>query len=134
MPLPSSAGGFTQHGKFYTCTSPTDASKVKTLVVAIRKAFAEPGAKKQMVWILSGTHGTAKGDLVREKDFFYEDKDLEGQIYKSVNVFGFTADDGHIAKNRWNEYTGKSGVVILAWCYSEQSRTGWMKKAGLTGI
>jgi hypothetical protein len=132
MPLPSSESGFTQHGKFYTTTAPTDANKVAALVGKIRKAFLEPGAKKQMVWILSGTHGDTNGDLVREKDFFYEDKGQEGQTYKSVNVWGFTKDDGSIVKTRWSEYTGKTGVVILAWCYSEKSRTGWMKKEGLT--
>jgi hypothetical protein len=134
MPLPSSAGGFAKHGKFYTSSTVTDATKVKTLITAIQKAFAEPGAKKEMVWILSGTHGTATGELVKEKKFFFEDKALEGSLYKSVNVYGFTADDGHIVKSRWDTYTGKTGVVILAWCFSEQARTGWMKTAKLAGV
>ena len=134
MPLPTSLAGFTKKGKFYTCTTPTDADKVKELVTAIQQAFAEPGATKQMVWILSGTHGNAQGELVQEKKFFYEDKTLEGQLYKSINVWGFTGSDGKPVKNRWDAYTGKSGTAILAWCYSEQARTGWMKDAKLAGI
>ena len=134
MSLPSSAGGFTKHGKFYTCTTVTSADKVKELLVAIRAAQALPGATKVVTWILSGTHGTDKGVLVQEKKFFYEDKLLEGQMYKSVNVYGFTGSNGAIVKTRWDEYTSKKGIVILAWCYSEQARNGWMKTAGLKEI
>ena len=134
MPLPATLAGFTKKGKFYTTTTPTDADKVKELVTAIQQAFAEPNAKKQMVWILSGTHGTQQGELVQEKKFFYEDKTLEGQIYKSVNVWGFTGTDGKPVEKRWSAYTGKGGIVVLAWCYSEQARTGWMKDAKLVGI
>ena len=111
---------------------PCNAAQVAELIVAIRAAFASPGSTKEIVWILSGTHGTPTGDLDKEKDFFYEDKTLEGQIYKTVNVFGFTRDDGTFVENRWREYMGKKGVIILAWCYSEKSRTGWMLHAGLT--
>lgn len=133
MSLPNNVAGFTlKQRRFYTCTTPTDANKVKKLARAIRDAFIK-GERKRMVWILTGTHGTAKGQLVRERHFYWsEDKTLETQMFKAVDVFGFSqwGKDGtfKIAKNRWNRYLGGMGICILAWCYSEQSRTGWMKE------
>jgi hypothetical protein len=143
MAMPTKIAGFTKHGKFYTVTQPTNAVAVSQLIAAIREEFTQPGARKEMVWILSGTHGNTSGELSRERDFFYEDKLLEGQIYKSTDVWSFTKPpvpgvpaptEDRIIANRWNTYTSKTGIVILAWCYSEQSRTGWMKRAKLTGV
>lgn len=132
MPLPTSIAGFKKEGKFYTTKAPTDLHKVKELVTALHEAFTA-GEPKKLVWILSGTHGDKDGNLVRERKFFWdEDKALEGQTIKSVDVFHFTKDDGTISTNSWNKYLGANAIVILAWCYSEQSRTGWMKKAHLS--
>ncbi len=128
MALPGTVGNFTKKGKFYTTTKVTNKAEVAAVVAALRDCFTA-GEAKQVVWILSGTHGTDKGELVREKKFFFEDKSLEGQTYKSIDVYGFTKDDGTPVTNRWKSYLGKSGIVILAWCYSEQSRNGWMKDA-----
>lgn len=129
MPLPKKVAGFTQVGKFYTTKAPTDAKEVKELVDALIKATLE---KKQLIYILSGTHGTSQGELVRERKFFWEeDKGIETQTVKAVDVWGFTKTDV-INKVRWNYYLGRKGIIVLAWCYSEQSRTGWMKKEELS--
>jgi hypothetical protein len=137
MPLPQSVEGFTKVGKFYTCTAPTDANKVQKLARELQMAFVK-GEPKKLVWILTGTHGTPQGELVAERKFFWnEDKQLETQYFKAVDVFHFTANTSgqiQISKNSWDRYTGANAIVVLAWCYSEQSRTGWMKKAGLKDI
>ncbi|MCZ6836230.1 MAG: hypothetical protein O7G85_10685 [Planctomycetota bacterium] len=127
MPLPSSHAGFKlKNGNVYTSKTPTNDVKVKDLVKQVLLSFAADN-KKQLIWILSGTHGTDKGELVAERKFFWsEDKALEGQIIKAVDVFNFSKP-GKISANSWNRYLGKSGIVILAWCFSEQSRMGWMK-------
>jgi hypothetical protein len=131
MPIPTNESGFTlKKGKFYTTTKTTDKDKVKKLVRALIKSFIED-KKKSIVWILTGTHGTSKGELVQERKFFWsEDKDLETQYIKAVDVFNFTKIN-KIGVNSWNRYLGSKGIIILAWCYSEQSRTGWMKEAKL---
>lgn len=138
MPLPTNLGGFKKQGKFYTSETVTDAGKVKTLCKGIRDAFIDKSAPKQIVWVLTGTHGTAQGELVRERKFFWEeDKTLETQMIKAVDVFNFSkAENGGvtISKNSWERYTGANALVVLAWCFSEQSRKGWMKKAALKGI
>lgn len=135
MPLPRTVAGFTlQDKKFYTTTTPTDATKVKQLCKDLRESF-QADKKARLVWILTGTHGDTAGNLVRERKFFWdEDKALESQIFKSVDVFNFSKADGTISKNSWDKYTGANAVIVLAWCYSEQSRKGWMKTAGLKGI
>jgi hypothetical protein len=138
MPLPTNLAGFKKVGKFYTSAAPTDAVKVMTLCRAIRDAFIDKSAPKQITWILTGTHGTAAGELVKERKFFWnEDKTLETQMIKAVDVFNFSKLEGGkvvIGKNSWERYTGANAIVVLAWCFSEQSRKGWMKKAGLKGI
>ena len=136
MAFPTSVENFYfRRGKFYTTACVTDDVEVAKLVSALRKENSElPSGQKKIVWILSGTHGDPDGNLVRHRDFFFEDKALEGQLYKAVNVFGFHNDDGSMNKLRWNEYIGKTGIVVLAWCYSEKSRTGWMKNANIVGL
>lgn len=135
MALPTSAGGFKLvDSKFYTSTTVTDATKVKTLCTALRDSFLAD-KKPRLVWILTGTHGTAKGELVAERKFFWsEDKGLESQMFKAVDVFHFSKPDGTISKRSWDRYTGANAIIVLAWCFSEQSRTGWMKDAKLKDI
>lgn len=132
MSLPATESGFTlKKNKFYTCTTTTDAAKVAKLVTAIHKAFAD-GTKKQIVYILTGTHGNAAGELVRERKFYWsEDKNLETMTFKAVDVFNFSQADGKIVKSRWERYINAHAILIFAWCYSEQARTGWMQTNGL---
>jgi hypothetical protein len=134
MPLPNSSGNFSlrkvDSRVFYTTPKPTNAAEVATLVADIRKCFVD-GTEKKVIWVLSGTHGDASGELVKERDFFYEDKALEGQIIKSVDVWLFTTDTkkGELVSARWKNYLDKK-LVVFAWCYSEMSKTGWMRRLG----
>ncbi|AXT62637.1 hypothetical protein D1816_20525 [Aquimarina sp. AD10] len=88
-----------------------DEQQVNELVKNIRKEFGQ----KKMIYILSGTHGTESGGLVADKGFFYEDKSLESQTFKSVNV------NENTPKNTWKNYFDKTNsVLVLAWCYSDR--------------
>ncbi len=131
MPLPSSEAGFKKKKRdVYTTTSGTDKGKVKKLVKAIIKSFLAD-KQKDVVWILTGVSGTSDGEVAKERRYFWdEDKKLESQYIKAVDVHKFTKP-GKISKQIWKKYLGKKGPKILAWANSEQSRTGWMKDAGL---
>jgi hypothetical protein len=131
VPLPASLGHFKLvKNKFYVTDQPTDANEVQKLASAVLKSMIADNQKKR-IYVLSGTHGDAKGNLVPEKHFWWkEDKNLEHQLLLAVNVWNFT-QPGKISKNSWNKYLGGNAVVILAWCYSQQSIGGWMKTEGL---
>ncbi len=60
MPLPKASGNFRLKpmgaSHYYATTQQTDADEVAQLVDDIRKAFLA-GEPKQLIWVLSGTHG-----------------------------------------------------------------------------
>lgn len=98
----------------YVSDSVTDADEVDALVKAIRKQLGSD-MNKVLIYILSGTHGDNQGNLVGEKVFFAEDKTLELQTVKSVNVNEDTP------ANTWKKYFDSSkAILILAWCYSKK--------------
>ncbi|QKX06928.1 hypothetical protein HN014_19055 [Aquimarina sp. TRL1] len=99
----------------YASDKVTNASEVSALVTKIRKDLGTAEMNKVIIYILSGTHGNTQGDLVGEKVFFAEDKTLELQTVKAVNVNQDTPP------NTWKKYFGASkAIVILAWCYSDR--------------
>ncbi len=98
----------------YASNDITDADEVDDLVKAIRKGLGSE-MNKTLIYILSGTHGDDQGNLVGDKIFFAEDKTLELQTVKAVNVNQDTA------ANTWKKYfSSKKAILILAWCYSEK--------------
>jgi hypothetical protein len=135
VPLPAKVGNFRLvHGKFYVTDQVTNAAEVKQLAKALQDSMIKDN-KRKLVWILSGTHGDNHGNLVQERKFFWdEDKQLEHQYFKAVDVFNFSKGAGanvQVAANSWNKYLGANAIIVLAWCFSKQSSEGWMKNAGL---
>ena len=131
MSLPASSGHFKLvANKFYVTEQTTDATEVQKVAKDVLDSMIKDKSRK-LIWVLSGTHGDTKGNLVPERHFWWkEDKNLEHQTLKAINVWNFT-QPGKISKNSWNRYLGANAVIILAWCYSKQSLGGWMKTEGL---
>tara|TARA_B110000908_G_C10264609_1_gene462469 strand:- start:4369 stop:4740 length:372 start_codon:yes stop_codon:yes gene_type:complete len=105
----------TSEQPIYASNDVTNANEVSSLVHKIRKYLGISEMNKVIIYIISGTHGDKSGNLVGEKVFFAEDKILELQTVKAVNV------NQNTPPNTWKKYFGsKKAILILAWCYSDR--------------
>ena len=102
----------------YCYDTPTDATEVnQTLhdIVAQYKMTAN-------VWVISGTHGTSAGTVdptCKELDFKKEDVSSANITCKNIKILDYHL----LAPNRWAELKGKAGktnIIVLAFCYSQQ--------------
>ena len=80
--------------------------------------------KKRIVYVVSGTHGSANGTVSwTSADIKFRDEDLDSARITRTNIN--IRDYHQTATTRWKELSdkGENVVIVLAWCFSHQWTT-----------
>jgi hypothetical protein len=114
-------------GTVYAYDVAAGATEVNNTLRALVKEFKT----SVNIWVISGTHGTAKGTVSienREPDFKAEDLDTANRTSRQIHI-----KDYHLlAPNTWAELSNKpspTNVLVLGWCFSKQ----WFENHGAGG-
>jgi hypothetical protein len=97
-------------GTVWVSREPVTAGEVKKLATDVRSN----GTTR----ILSGTHGTQQGGLVREPKFYQEDI---GTVTKDARNGMGTRDIYQMSEQAQTRYVNSPNQNILGWCYSERN-------------
>jgi hypothetical protein len=91
----------------------TNGQEVKDVVLSLyRQHLSDKPALG--FYILTGTHGDDRGGLYLERDFFIEDKELEGQRIHAYDIKDNTVRVKEILSK-------KNAIIVLAWCFSTRN-------------